>query len=86
MTRDQWIRALERLAENVAADPAAIGVLSTGEQCAVALVLDKEELLQPDGEGGRITMRPHGYSWLDCVARLEPELLAAAIAVQRRRS
>jgi hypothetical protein len=55
----------------VAADPAYFGVLSTGEKCAVALVLDDPELCKWWG------------TMLDCVDRLEGDWIQAAIYVQR---
>lgn len=62
------IRAKVRM---VAADPSFFGVLSTGEKCAVALVLDDPALMKRWGTA------------LDCVDRLEGEWLKAAIYVQR---
>jgi hypothetical protein len=55
----------------VARDRASFGVLSTGEKCAVALVLDDPELMKWWGTA------------LDCVDRLEGEWIKAAIYVQR---
>lgn len=49
-------------------------MFSTGEQIAVALVLDRSELF------------PHGgYTILEAVERLGPNWLRAALLVQRRR-
>lgn len=62
------IRAKVRM---VTLDPPSFGVLSTGEKCAVALVLDDPELMKRWGTA------------LDCVDRLEGEWLKAAIYVQR---
>jgi hypothetical protein len=45
---DEFFRLRARLvdlARSVDADPANIGVLSTGEACAVALLLDRHDLL-----------------------------------------
>jgi hypothetical protein len=57
------IRArLAELARSVDADPANIGVLSTGEACAVALLLGRLDLLDGDAK------RP-----LDVLERLGPE-------------
>ena len=39
---------LVELARSVEADPASIGVLSTGEACAVALLLGRLDLLDSD--------------------------------------
>lgn len=55
----------------VKADPRAFGVLSTGEKCAVALVLDDPALMKWWGTA------------LDCADRLEGDWLKAAIYVQR---
>lgn len=52
-------------------DPKDFGVLSTGEKCAVALVLDNPELMKWWGTA------------LDCVDRLEGDWIKAAIYVQR---
>jgi len=62
------IRAKVRM---VVADPPSFGVLSTGEKCAVALVLDDYSLVKWWG------------TMLDCVYRLEGDWLQAAIYVQR---
>jgi hypothetical protein len=68
------IAEIGRMVANVAEDEAAIGVLSMGESIAVALVLNREDLL------------PHGdYTWIEAVDRLGPEWFAAAHAVQRQR-
>lgn len=58
-----------RLTERVAVDEARIGVLSTGERLAVALVLDRHDLLG-------------GYTMLQAVERLGPEWTRAARLVQ----
>ena len=62
------IHAMVRM---VIADPPTIGVLSTGERIAVALVLDSVDLLEFWG------------SILECVERLGPEWTRAALQVQR---
>jgi hypothetical protein len=68
------IGEIARMAASVAEDEAAIGVLSTGEAIAVALVLNRADLM------------PHGgYTWIEAVDRLGPEWFAAAHAVQRQR-
>lgn len=84
-TVEQWIPDVRAWVEQVRNDPPSIGVLSTGEQCAVALVLDTTELRFRDAKGfdGEIDPRPEGFTWLDCVNRIEPELLQACIKVQR---
>jgi hypothetical protein len=53
-------------------DEARIGVFSTGERIAVALVLNRVDLLE-------------GYTVLEAVERLGPEWTRAALAVQRAR-
>jgi hypothetical protein len=58
-------------ARMVAADEASFGVLSTGEKCAVALVLDRPDLAKWWG------------TMLDCADRVGPEWLAACVKVQR---
>jgi hypothetical protein len=69
------VSATERIramVDQVKADEGSIGVLSTGEQIAVALVLDRKDLL------------PHGgYTILEAVNRLGPEWTRAALDVQR---
>ena len=68
------VAEIARMVASVHEDEAAIGVLSTGEAIAVALVLNRADLL------------PHGgYTWIDAVDRLGPEWCAAAHAVQRQR-
>jgi hypothetical protein len=66
-----------RIAAMVAAvekDGRRIGVYSTGEQIAVALVLDRSDLF------------PHGgYTILEAVERLGSEWTRAALQVQRGR-
>jgi len=66
-----------RIAAMVAAverDERRIGVFSTGEQIAVAFVLDRCELF------------PHGgYTMLEAVERLGLEWTKAALRVQRER-
>ena len=59
------VRAVER-------DNAYVGVLSTGEQCAVALVLDRPDLAK----------KVYG-TLLECAERVGPEWLAASLFVQR---
>jgi hypothetical protein len=73
---DRTIRAsiestLKVKARMVLADERAIGVLSTGEQVIVALILDRSDLL------------PHDYTMLDAFDRVGPELAEAAVRVQR---
>jgi hypothetical protein len=62
------IRAKVRM---VVADEALFGVLSTGERIAVALVLDRPDLVKFWG------------TMLDAVDRLGPEWTQAALRVQR---
>lgn len=85
-TAEQWVPIVREMVERVRADPPYIGVLSTGEQCAVALVLDVDDTTQLPGYNPKdepFDPRPRGYTWLDCVNRIEGELLDACIIVQR---
>jgi hypothetical protein len=59
------------LVERVAADESRIGVLSTGETLAVALVLDRKDLLD--------------CSILEAVERLGTDWFRAALIAQRSR-
>jgi hypothetical protein len=59
-----------QLVQRVQDDERSIGVLSTGETLAVALVLDRADLMR-------------GYTMLEAVNRLGDEWFRAAIAVQR---
>ena len=61
-----------RLVQNVQKDEASIGVLSTGEQLAVALVLDRKDLLDK-----------FGYTMLGAADRIGQDWLKAALKVQR---
>ena len=63
---------IQKLVENVQEDEKRIGVLSTGEQLAVALVLDRKDLLEA-----------FQYTMLEAVNRLGLEWMNAAIEVQR---
>jgi hypothetical protein len=65
---ENHIRAKVRM---VVADESLFGVLSTGERIAVALVLDRLDLLRFWG------------TMLDAVDRLGPEWTQAALRVQR---
>ena len=62
------IRAKVRM---VAADESLFGVLSTGERIAVALVLDRQDLVKVWG------------TMLEAVDRLGPDWTQAALRVQR---
>jgi hypothetical protein len=64
--------SLKGKARMVLADERSIGVLSTGERIAVALILDRTDLF-PNG----------GYSVLEAINCLGPEWTAAAFRVQR---
>ena len=66
---ESQIRAKVRM---VAHDPRSFGLLSTGERIAVAMVLDRYDLLQ-DAWG----------SMLEAVNRLGPEWTQAALRIQR---
>jgi hypothetical protein len=59
------------MVEHVRANEASIGVLSTGEQLAVALVLDRRDLLID------------GYTMLEAANRLGPDWFEAAVSVQQ---
>ena len=59
------------LVEAARADEACISVLSTGEALAVALVLDRPDLM------------PVGYTTLEAVERLGEDWTRAALVVQR---
>jgi hypothetical protein len=67
------VKSISRLTQRVQEDEAKIGVYSTGEQIAVALVLDRPDLVKSI----RGTM-------LEAVERLGPEWFAAALEVQRQ--
>ena len=67
----QAVRQIRGKVRRVQADPESFAELSTGEKCAVALVLDDPELVKCYG------------TMLECVRRLEGEWLTAAIYVQR---
>ena len=69
---DWAARQIRAKVKMVAADETTFGVLSTGERIAVALVLDRHDLLQ--------------RAWgpvLECVDRLGPTWTAAALRVRR---
>lgn len=65
---------LMSLADMVADNPALYGPLSTGERIAVAMILDRADLLKKDS-----------WTMLKAVDRLGPEWTAAALEVQRER-
>lgn len=52
------IERIKDLARTVERDPESIGVLSTGERCAVALLCNRADFL------------PHGLTFIEAVARL----------------
>ena len=67
-------RRIAALVAEVEKNQQRIRIFSTGEQIAVALVLDRSELF------------PHGgYTMLEAVERLRPDWTRAALLVQRRR-
>src|SRR5687767_12678403 len=72
MTLDDRIEAM---VGRVELDEQEIGVLSTGEQIAVAVVLDRRDLVPP----------PYHESWQDALDRLGDEWLAASRRVAKRR-
>lgn len=65
---------LERLVAIVERNEAEIGALSTGERLAVALVLDRADLVRSDG-----------YTILEAIARLGADWTRAAYHAQRER-
>jgi hypothetical protein len=65
------------MVERVEADERRIGVLSTGEALAVALVLDRKDMLE---------VRNGGYTMLEAVERLGADWFRAALIVQRART
>jgi Pyruvate/2-oxoacid:ferredoxin oxidoreductase gamma subunit len=68
-------RRIAAMVAKVEKDQKRIRVFSTGEQIAVALVLDRSELF------------PHGgYTMLKTVERLGSDWTRAALKVQRRRT
>lgn len=77
MSHSHVEKIIARLVERVAKDEDHIGVLSTGESLAVALVLDRKDLLEEINGG---------YSMLEAVNRLGVQWLEAALQVQRDRS
>lgn len=65
-----------KLVEIVVADEARFGLFSTGECLAVALVLDRKDLLaEVNG----------GYTMLEAIERVGAQWTQAAIAVQKAR-
>jgi hypothetical protein len=68
---EDLINRIEQLTQSVEADERNIGVLSSGEQLAVALVLDRKHLLG-------------AYTMLEAVERLG-EWFRPALEAQRRR-
>lgn len=67
------VNAVEQIREkvrNVVTAPKSYGVLSTGERLAVAMVLDRYDLLE-------------GYGMLDAIDRLGSEWYRAALYVKR---
>lgn len=74
MANPETVEQIRELVAAVEHDEPHIGVLSTGEAIAVALVLDRPDLL------------PSSYRRiLNAVDRLGEDWLQAAIAVQRER-
>lgn len=64
---------IAEMVERVVKDERQIGVLSTGETLAVALVLDRSDLMS-------------GYTMLEAANRVGQQWLEAALWVQRARS
>jgi hypothetical protein len=67
---DTYRRVVE-LARNAERNPDGVGVLSTGEHCAVALLCNRPDFL------------PAGYSMLDAVDRLEGDWIIACLQANR---
>ena len=65
---------IEAMARRVERDEREIGVLSTGEQIAVCVVLDRRDLVPA----------PYNESWQDALDRLGEEWLAASRRVAKR--
>jgi hypothetical protein len=65
-------RRIRTMVRDVTRDNAYLGVLSTGEQCAVCLVLDRPDWAEK-----------HFGTLLECANRVGPEWLAACLFVQR---
>ncbi len=74
MANPETVRIIERLVEVFLKDEARIGVWSTGERIAVALVVDRPELV-----------KEVWGTMLEAVERLGPEWFDAALQVQRNR-
>ena len=68
---------IARMVEAVERDEAHFAVLSTGEKLAVALVLDRHDLMQSER---------FRYTMLEAVDRLGEAWFAAALAVQKART
>jgi hypothetical protein len=73
----ETVNIIRRLVTAVQANEDRFGVFSTGEKLAIALVLDRKDLLA-EVHGG--------YSMLEAVNRLGPEWTEAALTVQRSMS
>lgn len=71
-TAERILAMVDRVEDN----PESIGVLSTGEALAVALVLDRKDMLD---------IRNGGYTMLEAVERLGEDWFRAALIVQRTR-
>jgi hypothetical protein len=70
---DQFFRLgarLVELARSVDADPASIGVLSTGEACAVAMLLGRLDLLDGDDRHPLDVLDRLGPEWEKAVRDL----------------
>lgn len=74
MTDPALVERILRMADAVEADPPHIGVFSTGERIAVALVLDRQDLLTK-----------YWGSILESVERLGEDWFKAALMAQRMR-
>lgn len=73
----ETVNIIRRLVTAVQANEQRFGVFSTGEKLAIALVLDRKDLLE----------KIHGgYSMLEAVKRLGADWTEAALIVQRSMS
>lgn len=73
----ETVNIIHRLVTAVQANEDRFGVFSTGEKLAIALVLDRKDLLE----------KIHGgYSMLEAVKRLGADWTEAALIVQRSMS
>jgi len=65
------VQRVIQLARHAEKHPDSVGVLSTGERCAVALLCNRAEFL------------PNGYTFLDAVDRIDGDLLGPCMHANR---